>query len=348
MAVEEKFLELLDIMKKLRSPGGCPWDLEQDHQSIASYCIEEAYEVVEAIEKNNSRELCEELGDLLLQVVFHAQMASEANSFSMIDVIENINKKMIRRHPHVFSKDSSNSSLTANEVLEQWEEIKAKEREQQEKEQAHVPATAGWDEWAESRLGPEGGKRFPPSKKRTANEVLEQWEEIKAKEREQQEKEQAHVPATAGWDEWAESRLGPEGGKRFPPSKKRFDGLPKALPALQRAQRVGEKASKVGFDWKDVRGVWEKLDEEIDELKAASKSDQEEELGDMLFNIVNLSRHLQIDAEQSLRRATKKFEERFNWVEKQLEAQQSLMKDRSEAELTELWEQAKKELKKTS
>ena len=248
---------LLAIMKALRDPvDGCPWDLKQTFKSITPYTIEEAYEVVDAIERDDMGELCDELGDLLLQVVFHAQIAEEQNSFKFEDVIEAINTKMIRRHPHVFGTEDERT-VTPHKGF--WEDIKATEK---------VKTTG-----------------------KGANKPL------------------------------------------------LLDSVPVTLPALSRANKLQKKAARVGFDWPDIDGVFAKLDEEINELKTAETDDQiAEELGDILFTIVNLTRHLGHDPEKILRDANTKFQSRFNHME------QSAVKDFEQHDLDELeqlWRQAK-------
>jgi nucleoside triphosphate diphosphatase len=244
---------LVDIMKQLRTPvTGCPWDLEQDFKTIAPYTIEEAYEVADAIERNDLDALRDELGDLLLQVVFHSQMASEQSAFELQDVIDGICDKMVRRHPHVFG---SLDVADANAVLTNWEEIKARER----------------------------------SDKTLDGSAL------------------ADVAA--------------------------------ALPALLRAQKLQKRASRTGFDWPDVQGCIDKLHEEIAEVVDANGSaEQFEEVGDMLFAAVNISRHLGIDAEAALKAANAKFEKRFRFMENDAGI---AFGDLSLYEKEELWQKAK-------
>ncbi len=250
---------LLAIMRALRDPDdGCPWDVQQTFKSITPYTIEEAYEVVDAIERDDMDDLCDELGDLLLQVVFHARMAEEQRSFAFDDVVEAICKKMIRRHPHVFGS--------------------AEER-------AKTPE-----------------KGF--------------WEDIKAAEK----------PDKAG-----------KGSDKAP----LLDSVPTALPALSRARKLQSKAARVGFDWPDASGVYDKLDEEITELKHA-ETDAEigEELGDLLFTVVNLTRHLGHDPEQVLRSANSKFQSRFNDIEKMADRP---LDEHSLDELEQMWQKAKQQ-----
>ena len=253
------FNELVQIMARLRDPEkGCPWDLKQDFKTIAPYTLEEAYEVADAIEHNNLNALCGELGDLLLQVVFHAQMANEQGLFSINDVCNAINDKMTRRHPHIF----------ANETLE------------------------------------------------TADEVSSRWDEIKTQERGEVTKDPSHLHDVA-----------------------------KALPALKRAQKLQRRAAHVRFDWPDITGVWDKLAEEQAELhEECNSGDQqriEEEMGDLLFTCVNLSRHLKVDAEAALRRASQKFESRFRAMESRCEQAGQVFEDLDTAEMEVLWQQAK-------
>ena len=228
--------ELLAVMARLRDPErGCAWDLEQSFSSIAPYTLEEAYEVVDAIERGSLDELRDELGDLLLQVVFHARMAEEAGAFGFDDVARSIVAKMVRRHPHVFGDARTDDPA---ELKRRWEAEKARER----------AAKAGSDEEA--------------------------------------------TPASA------------------------LDGVAGALPALVRAAKLQSRAARVGFDWPDARPVRAKVLEELDEVAAASGPDEvEDELGDLLFSVVNLARHVGADPETALRRACAKFEHRFRTVE---------------------------------
>lgn len=250
--------DLLDIMKLLRSPDGCPWDREQTHESIKSSLIEETYEVIEAINKNDSELMCEELGDVLLQVVFHSQMAAEDGEFAFEDVVDGICKKLVERHPHVFG------------------EVKAD----------------------------------------TSEQVLSNWEDIKNKSKNR---------ATA-----TESML----------------SVPRELPALMRSQKLQKKAKKVGFDWDSVDGAMEKLEEETRELKEAIAHGNHdgcfEELGDLLFSVVNVARFIDCDAEQALTGASDKFLSRFSQVEKLAEQRKIDMKNTSLEELDKLWDEVKK------
>jgi MazG family protein len=245
------------IMAALRAPQtGCPWDLEPNFATIAPYTIEEAYEVADAVTRDNKADLCEELGDLLLQVVYHAQMAAEEGSFGFDDVIEAISRKMVRRHPHVFGDDEARSAKLA--------------------------------------------KGF--------------WEETKAREK-------------SGSSEAARSVL---------------DGIPIALPALTRAVKLQAKAAKVGFDWPSIDFVYDKVNEEIAELKNETARDRREaEYGDLLFAIANLGRHLEIDPEQALRSANDKFLRRFRHIENELARRGSSPPQSSLAEMDALWDEAK-------
>ena len=251
--------KLLDIMAKLRDPDkGCPWDREQDFRSIAPYTIEEAYEVADAIERNDLQDLRHELGDLLLQVVFHAQMADEQGAFDFGQVVDGICSKMIRRHPHVF-----------------------------------------------------GDRKFASSEEQTAD-----WERHKAAERAEKDG---------------------NGGV--------LAGVSPSQPGLSRAIKLGKRAATVGFDWPDADRVMEKVREELEELDQARHSDNqdeiEEELGDLLFSMGSLARHLDIDPESALRRAALKFESRFGHVENHVRAQGRPWQDWQLEELEELWQQAK-------
>jgi len=250
-----EFDRLVEIMALLRSADGCPWDREQTHDSLRQHLLEEAYEVIEAIDEKRYDDLPGELGDLLLQVVFHAQMAAEEGRFDMADVVQHINDKLIRRHPHVFGD----------------EQIK------------------------------------------TAEEQIIKWEESKLKKE----------------------------GK-----KSAIDGVPKELPALIRAYRIQNKAAAVGFDWPDIQPVWQKLDEEVKELQeamAAGTADHiEEELGDLLFTVVNLSRFLKTNPVDALRRTIEKFSLRFRFVEAAFAQRGRSMNGASLEEMDAVWEEVKR------
>ena len=257
---------LLDIMAALRHPKtGCPWDREQDFSTIAPYTIEEAYEVAEAIRQGDMAALCEELGDLLFQVVFYTQMSREVGGFEFDDVVNSISEKMVRRHPHVF--EDGNAVADADAQTRNWESIKAKERR---------------------------------------NKL----------------------------DQSAASAL---------------DNLPLNFPALLRADKLQRRAARVGFDWPDTTPVYEKIDEEIGELKDAISRDdtaeQSAEVGDLLFACVNLARHLGIDPESALRGANAKFESRFRRIEALLAEQDRSPTQSDIEELDALWNQAKAEEK---
>ena len=257
MAAGEAFAELVRIMERLRAPGGCPWDREQTRESIKPYVIEEAYEVAEAIEDNNIDELRAELGDLLLQVVFHAEMAREEGLFTVEEVVRGIIEKLIRRHPHVFGDTEVKDSA---EVLRNWTRIKAEER-----------------------------------------------------------KDSADASIVSG--------------------------VPRALPALARAHRLSEKASRVGFDWKTAPAVLEKVREELGELEAAVqlgvRADVEAELGDLLFALTSLGRHLDLHAEDALQRANERFIRRFRYIEARLAERQQDIHATSVDEMNRLWDEAK-------
>jgi tetrapyrrole methylase family protein/MazG family protein len=252
-----KLERLIDLMKVLRSDQGCPWDREQTHESLKRYLIEETYEYLEVVDLNDKERMCEELGDVLLQVVFHAQIASENGNFSIADVINGICEKMIHRHPHVFGNVSAE---TSGEVLKNWEEIKKKEK-------GNLNQTS----------------------------VLQD--------------------------------------------------VPKNLPALMRSYKVQQKAAQVGFDWDDISYVFAKIREEIDELEAEyKKSDKngiEDELGDVLFSVVNLSRFLKVHPELSLSQSTNKFINRFEYVERRAAELGKKLDEMSLAQMDVLWEEAK-------
>ncbi|MBD3321951.1 MAG: nucleoside triphosphate pyrophosphohydrolase [Chitinivibrionales bacterium] len=253
----------IEIIARLRGPGGCPWDREQTHKSILNCLLDETYEFFEAAERDNDEKMKEELGDLLLQVVLHAQIASEREAFTIDDVARGINEKIIRRHPHVFGNTKVSST---GEVLNNWEEIKRKEK------------------------GMEDRKYI-------------------------------------------------------------VDGVPEALPALFRAEKVQRRVARVGFDWADLKPVLDKVEEEFGEFRESlEKGDQDnamEELGDILFALVNVARHNKICAEDALRMTVKKFIKRFRYIE---DKYTGLGKDIRQAPLEEMdcfWEESKKAVKST-
>jgi ATP diphosphatase len=252
---------LIEIMAALRTPGsGCPWDLEQSFETIAPYTLEEAYEVADAIARGDLDHLKDELGDLLLQVVFHARMAEEQGAFDFGGVVESITTKLIRRHPHVFADEHG----------------------------------------------------------RTAEAVKGLWERIKAEEK----AERGETAATGA-----------------------LAGVPVALPALTRALKLQNKAGNVGFDWNDPRAVLAKIREEADEIEAAldagERANAAAEVGDLLFAVVNLARHLDADPEGILRAANLKFERRFTAIERALAARGKSPKNATLAEMDALWDEAK-------
>lgn len=255
--------KLLDVMSRLRDPEhGCPWDLQQNFKSIVPFTVEETYELADAIEAENFEQIREELGDVLFQVVFYAQLASEQNRFDFDEVVAGITDKLVRRHPHVFSNNSETATSEA-EVKENWERFKQSEREQ---------------------------------------------------------KKQSAI----------------------------LDDVPRALPALSRAQKLQKRAARVGFDWLDADGVWAKIDEELSELRAAivSQNDShiEAELGDVLIAVVNLARHLGVDAESATRRANSRFENRFRVMEQAALEEGTSLKDETLEQLEKRWQQAKAHL----
>lgn len=252
--------DLISIMKALRTPvTGCPWDLEQDFKSIAPYTIEEAYEVADAIDRNDMTSLREELGDLLFQPVYHAQMASEQGFFDLYDIIHDITAKMISRHPHVFGDETAACAEDVNSI---------------------------WDR------------------------------------RKKAEKSIKNVEGSA------------------------LDGVTIGIPALLRAQKLQKKAAKVGFEWKNIEDILAKLDEEIQELRDAIQNngieEQTEELGDVLFVLANVGRHLDINAEESVRRCNAKFEQRFRGIEAELRQRNQNFSDLTLGEMMEIWNRQKK------
>ena len=252
------FERLLEIMARLRGPGGCPWDREQTPESLKPFLIEEAYEVLEAIESGRPAALEEELGDLLFQVVFHAHIAAERHEFTVVDVLHRLTNKMTNRHPHVFGEASVD---TPDEALAQWERIKQREAQ--------------------------------------------------------------------------------EAGA----TRSVIDGVPRALPSLIRAQRVTSKAARVNFDWPDARAAWSKVEEECREAAAALVAEDrariEEELGDVLFSVVNVARLASVDAEHALHAAIEKFRRRFTSMEDGLRAQGKSVGSVSQEELEQSWDAVK-------
>lgn len=248
-----KFEKLVEIIEILRAPGGCPWDREQTIEKLKPYLIEETYEVLEAMDEGGEK-LAEELGDLLLQVVFQSQIKKESNEFDIGDVIESINKKLIRRHPHVFGNvDVKNS----DEVMKNWEEIKKKEKGHEQR-------------------------------------------------------------------------------------KSQLDGIPKHLPSIMKAHKIQKKASKVGFDWDNPEGAINKMEEELEEFREAYKNknieNMKEELGDIMFSLINVARMNGIDPEEALNLTIKKFDNRFRYIESKLD-----LKNASINEMEKYWEEAKNE-----
>lgn len=255
--MEKNFREFVSIVKKLRSPDGCPWDRQQTLYSLRDQLIEETFEMVDAIDNKDIENIKEELGDLLLHVIMHSVIAEEENLFSLNDVMKTISEKLIRRHPHVFGNISK---ISVDEVLINWDEIKKGEKKERE------------------------------------NHLY---------------------------------------------------GIPKSLPAIQKAYKLQERAKKVGFDWESVENCMRKFDEELMEFKDAVKSqhheDIEEELGDLLFSLINLSRFLKVNSEAALRKANEKFIKRFNFIEKKLKERGITLKEATLEEMEDLWNIAKGE-----
>jgi XTP/dITP diphosphohydrolase/ATP diphosphatase len=273
------FAQSVAIMARLRAPDGCPWDREQSFDTIRKYTLEEAYEVFDAIERRDWPHLAEELGDLLLQVLFYAEMAANEGHFTMNEVLEHLNSKLIRRHPHVFGEEASRAAGNRAEV------------------DANVEGSSA--------------------------AVLRNWDEIKALEKK------------AGFDHAEEK-------------KSRLDSVQRAMPALAEAAKIGSKAAKAGFDWPTWRDLLPKLVEETAELEAEAASGDparqpavEAELGDLLFTVVNLGRHLGVDAEMALRGCNKRFRDRFREMEL---ASELPLEELSPDELEALWAGAKRKL----
>ena len=252
------FEELITVMKTLLGPNGCPWDREQTHKSLKPYLIEEAYEAAEAIDSGSDEHIAEELGDVLLQVVFHAELAAQEGRFTIEDVIDGIITKLKRRHPHVFGDASVD---TADQVIKNWEQIKRQEKRE----------------------------------KKPGGSVL--------------------------------------------------DGLPKDLPSLIKARRIQEKVSRIGFDWERSEEVLAKIEEELAELKEASRQNDtaaiEEEIGDLLFSVANLARFVSVCPDDALRKTIDKFQRRFRYIEQELPKHGKKLGEASLEEMDKLWNEVK-------
>ena len=304
---------LIEIMAALRSPkSGCPWDLEQTHKTLAPYALEEAYEVVDAIERDDMDELREELGDLLLQVVFHAQIAEEGGKFAFGDVVEGVTSKMVRRHPHVFS-EAAKPPPAKSGVDKIWDAMRARRA-----------ALDGGDDHTDelpSHHGLVAAMKAAENKAAFSNAT---WESIKAEERK------------------AKGASGKSG---------LLADVPGTLPGLSRAVKLQKKASTVGFDWGDAKLVLVKIREEIDEIEAAMDKGARnggadavgEEIGDLLFAVANLARHAGVDPEGAVRATNGKFERRFTFIEARLAAKGSSPEASNLEEMDGLWNAAKAE-----
>jgi MazG family protein len=263
-----RFERLLTIMRRLRAPGGCPWDREQTHTSLRPFVLEETYEVLEAIDSGSAPHLKEELGDFLFEAVFLAQISEEQGDFSIGDAIDAISEKLVRRHPHVFARHDDDPALTSAQVIEKWETLKERERS--------------------------------------------------------------------------------AAGQPRPATKTTLGGVPKTLPSLLRAYEVSARAAAVGFDWSGPGDVLDKIDEEVAEVRAEVESGAttdparaEEEMGDLLFAIANLSRKLGVEPESALRKATTKFTRRFDAVEQALTSRGRALSEATMEEMEAEWRRAK-------
>ncbi|HVP43027.1 MAG TPA: nucleoside triphosphate pyrophosphohydrolase [Terriglobales bacterium] len=295
MSTGEKFERAVGIMARLRAPGGCPWDREQTFDSIKPYTLEETYEVLEAIDHRDWDELTGELGDLLLQVLFYAEMAKEENHFGIDDVLDRLSNKLVDRHPHVFGDVEAK---TSSDVLRNWEALKAEEKKK--------------------RLAAGGGKSARPEE----------------------------------------------------PAKSVLAGVSSAVPALLEAFKLSSRAAHVGFDWPNIAGLFEKLEEEtgelrreVDQLPAPGPRPQdrgvagargavipeemrlrlEDEVGDMLFVLVNIARYLSLDPESALRQTNRKFRRRFQWLEEELRKSGRSPREASLDEMEALWQRSKEQ-----
>jgi MazG family protein len=294
-ATGERFERAVSIMARLRAPGGCPWDREQTFDSIKAYTLEETYEVLEAIDNRDWQELTGELGDLLLQVLFYSEMAKEQGTFSIDDVLDQLSRKLVDRHPHVFGDVKAE---TSSDVLRNWEALKVEEKKK--------------------RLESGGGKAPKPTG--SSDSILA--------------------------------------------------GVSAAMPALLEAHKLSSRAAHVGFDWPNIEGLFEKLAEEIGELRAQLKgfpqpsirpsargiagsghqpipeqlrARLEEEVGDLFFVLVNIARYLSLDPESALKKTNRKFKRRFQWMEDQLQSQGRTPQQADMEELESLWQQAKQQ-----
>jgi MazG family protein len=279
-----QFDRLIEIMRALRAPGGCPWDREQTLGSLRPFVLEETYEVLEAIESGNAENLCEELGDYLYEAVFLAQISEEAGDFSIADAVGTVCDKLVRRHPHVFARAADDPTVTTEQVVERWEVMKARERE---------------------ALRPRSGEA---------------------------------PPQNAGQAAGRETRR-----------KTTLSGVPTTMPSLLRAYEISARAAAVGFDWARAADVLDKIDEEVLELRHEVESGAtdhlsraEEEMGDLLFAIANLSRKLGIEPEAALRRANDKFTRRFEAIEEAFDARGASLQGATLQEMEDEWERAKR------
>ncbi|MEK6590296.1 MAG: nucleoside triphosphate pyrophosphohydrolase [Nitrospinota bacterium] len=284
-----KFEDLVKIMERLRGNNGCPWDKEQSRKSLKPYLIEESYEVLEAIDEGKPEKIKEELGDLLFQILFHAQISKDTGEFDINDVIEKIHEKMIRRHPHVFSTPTPIPISNAPSLFVEGGKI--------EKGGGVLGVGKGV-----------GGI--------SAKEALAQWEDIKRKE------------------------------KEYRGRKSVLDGVPKKLPSLLRAHRLQDKAARVGFDWEHIEQVFAKVEEEMEEFRKAFTSkntdEMENELGDLLFALVNIARFIEVNPEDALRKTISRFIKRFHYIEEEIAKQGRELKSVSLEEMDKLWNKAKK------
>lgn len=264
------FDQLVALQRRLRAPDGCPWDREQTHQSLRPFLMEEAYEVLDALDADDAGKVAEELGDLLLQIVFHAELGKETGKFTIADVIRTVHTKMVRRHPHVFGKVKARDSAT---VLKNWEQLKAEERTKA------------------------GGA-----------ETKQEFRSI-------------------------------------------LDGVPRGLPALLEGYQLSRRASNIGFDWENTEGIFDKISEEIHEIREAlddrravhgkRELEVEAEIGDLLFSVVNLARFNRVDPERALQRSNEKFSKRFQWMEREALESGRRLADVPRREMEELWNGSK-------
>ena len=324
-------------MARLRAPGGCPWDREQTFDTIKPYTLEEAYEVLEAIDHRDWPELTAELGDLLLQVLFYSEMAQEQGHFSIDDVLDRLSNKLVDRHPHVFGEVKAD---TPAEVLRNWEALKAEEKKK--------------------RLEAGGGKKAGQMAEGAAGA---QSADVQSKDVQSKDVQSKDVQSNVAQSKAVQSNVAQSTDEQSV-----LAGVSSKMPALLEAHKLSSRAAHVGFDWPEMEGLFEKLAEETaelrEELKAASikgppgkgiagsgkpqippeqRERLEDEVGDLFFVLVNIARYLSLDPESALRKTNRKFKRRFQWMEERLRAVGRTARQASMDELEQLWQQSKEQ-----